>query len=234
MQKRNSEFDPFALSYVEEINRALPPGAGKTQKYARIKASHIKRQLKKKFRGTKEPMILDAGCGVGLIDKILKTTFPKISGFDISAKSVKLAQRRNPEVRYKVGDGNRFPFNNEEFDVVFAICVLHHIEPALRTQFFFEAKRVLRPGGILMVYEHNPLNPVTRLVVSRCQFDHNAILLFSTETRQLLRKTGFLPEQSDSLIFLPTESPAWRRFEEFFLAKLPFGAQYLESGIKSF
>ena len=54
-----------------------------------------------------------------------------------------------------------------------------------------EAARVLRPGGVFAIIEHNPLNPATRLIVRRLPMDRNAILLGARETRRLLRAAGF-------------------------------------------
>ena len=53
--------------------------------------------------------------------------------------------------------------------------------------------RVLRPGGIAAIFEHNPLNPLTRRVVSNCVFDEDAVLLRRRRARGLLRQAGLVP-----------------------------------------
>lgn len=233
MLKSKNNFDSFASSYQKELNQAIPMGFGEAKKFTRIKVMNLRRRIEKIFGNEKNLALLDAGCGVGLTDELLKPFYPNLAGFDISSESIKLAKERNPEIQYKLSDGIRIPFCDQAFDLVFAICVLHHIPPTERLVFFNEIHRVLRPKGAFFIYEHNPWNPLTRLIVSRCAFDQNAFLLSFTETRQLLRKSGFIPNQSGSLIFLPTENSAWQRFEESFFAKLPLGAQYFESGIKT-
>ena len=60
------------------------------------------------------------------------------------------------------------PVPDASVDVVFAICVVHHVPPAHWGAFAAEMARVLRPGGVAAIFEHNPLNPVTRRVVSNC------------------------------------------------------------------
>ena len=45
--------------------------------------------------------------------------------------------------------------------------------------FVADMVRVTRPGGLVCVIEHNPLNPLTRLAVNRCPFDADAVLLRS-------------------------------------------------------
>ena len=53
-------------------------------------------------------------------------------------------------------------------------------------------RRVVRPGGLVCVIEHNPLNPLTRsLAVSRCEFDSDAVLLGASTTRKLMAAGGF-------------------------------------------
>src|SRR5262249_21983054 len=92
-----------------------------------------------------------------------------------------------------------------------------------------EAKRVVRPGGLVCLIEHNPFNPFTRLAVLRCPFDADAVLLSAREAKRLLASAGLLGIEAGHFLFFPTESlrPLERR-----LRKLPLGAQYLAVGEK--
>jgi hypothetical protein len=62
-----------------------------------------------------------------------------------------------------------------------------------------EIQRVLRPGGVFSLIEHNPLNPVTRLIVSRTPVDGNAKLLTASghATAHLF---GRGPSSADALL----------------------------------
>ena len=82
-------------------------------------------------------------------------------------------------------DGTALPFTKEIFDLVLAICVFHHIPPSERPYVMREIHRILRPGGIVAVFEHNPLNPLTRYVVKQCEFDIDAELLSLRETNYI-------------------------------------------------
>jgi len=226
------EFDRFAGSYESELRRALLPGLGEGAKYARIKAEHLRRRIAVAFGMRSDPSLLDAGCGVGLTDEILKPSFPRLAGFDVSPESIRLARSRNPELRYEVSSGSSFPFGDGEFDVVFAICVVHHILPEQREKFFREAYRVLRAGGLFFLYEHNPWNPLTRFVVSRCSFDQDASLLSPRLCRRLLKQGGFVPAGRGSILFLPLEAAIWQAWEARWLSRFPCGAQYFETGRK--
>ena len=58
-----------------------------------------------------------------------------------------------------------------------AICVLHHVPMSNRFKLVNEMVRVARPQGIVAIFEHNPLNPLTRHAVNSCELDKDAILL---------------------------------------------------------
>jgi hypothetical protein len=86
--------------------------------------------------------------------------------------------------------------------------------------------RVTRPGGLVCIIEHNPLNPMTRLAVNRCPFDEDAVLLRSRKCEALLARAGAANIQTSFFLLLPTKMRLARRFETV-LGALPFGAQYL-------
>jgi hypothetical protein len=107
--------------------------------------------------------------------------------------------------------------------------VFHHIPPGERACWVSELRRVIRPGGALFVFEHNPLNPLTRKVVNDCPFDEDAILLPRRETTTLLRDAGFEDVAADYIVFFPQALAVLRPLERR-LAWLPAGAQYAVHG----
>ena len=64
-----------------------------------------------------------------------------------------------------------------------------------------------KQGGLFAVYEHNPINPMTRWAVWRCPFDHDAVLLRSGKVRELLRNQGFEIVKCRYLFFMPFDRP---------------------------
>ena len=92
--------------------------------------------------------------------------------------------------------------------------------------FLAEMARVTRPGGIVAVFEHTPLNPVTRKVVRDCVFDENAVLLRACPLASRMRRAGLSVAEIRQILFLPVAAPAWLRLERRLLAKIPLGAQY--------
>ena len=83
-----------------------------------------------------------------------------------------------------------------------------------------------RPGGLFAVYEHNPLNPLTKVAVWRCPFDHDAVLLRMRRVIDLLSAQGFEIVEKRYLFFVPIDA-AWARRADRALAWCPLGAQYV-------
>lgn len=222
-QATNPEFDEYDESYQEVVENAMK-FSGMSHDYAtRVKADLIIATALKRFGTLNNRSILDVGCGIGLTDVHLQGQPWAISSTDISPKSIDQARVRNPGVNYVVGDEDRLPFDDESFDVCFTICVMHHVPPQQWTSFLKEMRRVLKPGGIAMILEHNPLNPLTRVVVSKIPFDANAVLLSARTLRGHLRQAQLKPVKSQYFLFSP-----WERlgFVDRFFGWLPLGAQY--------
>jgi hypothetical protein len=92
-----------------------------------------------------------------------------------------------------------------------------------------ELRRVVRPGGLVAVIEHNPFNPLTKLAVSRCEFDRDAVLLRAAKTERLMKGAGLLSVESDYFLFFPFKAGIAQRTERA-IRKLPLGAQYMTCG----
>jgi SAM-dependent methyltransferase len=120
----------------------------------------------------------------------------------------------------------QIPFGDAEFDFVTAVCVYHHVPPADRGRLTAEIGRVLRPGGIFCMIEHNPVNPVTRLIVSRTPVDADAILLPAEEARELIAGAGFAPLEQEYFLYFPQALYRLLGRLETALAKVPLGGQY--------
>ena len=173
--------------------------------------------------------MLDVGCGVGSLHPLLRGTVGRLSGIDVSSASIAQARAENGDVDYRAFDGRSFPFDDAGFDLVTAICVLHHVAPAEWTHFMNEMRRVVRPGGLICVIEHNPLNPLTRLAVARCEFDRDAVLFGAGRARKLMAAGGLREIGSRHFLLLPWETKS-ARLVEGALGNVPLGAQYAVFG----
>ncbi|MFN6107884.1 MAG: class I SAM-dependent methyltransferase, partial [Planctomycetaceae bacterium] len=117
------------------------------------------------------------------------------------------------------------PFATDSFDLAYAACVFHHIPAERHAGVLRELHRVVRPGGALMLYEHNPWNPVVVRVVRGCPFDERAILIPAPALRNKVREAGFTQVVTTHRVFFPRPLHALRWLEQW-LGWLPLGAQY--------
>lgn len=168
--------------------------------------------------------VLDFGCGIGRSMPHLRELFPDadIVGCDPSADSLANARSQNPSCRFVTND-ELDP--DCKFDLVIASCVFHHIPPENRQMAMRFCYSRLREGGHFVIFEHNPINPVTRRLVKQCPFDADAVLLTMRETIDRMRNAHFKVDESNYCLFFPKPLAALRSLEKY-LGWLPMGGQY--------
>jgi len=225
---KQSEFDKFAHEYAE-LHRANIAASGEGPEYfAEYKIRDL-RDLWAAAGGAAAPQrVLDFGAGIGGSVEYLRRYFPvaRLTCVDVSLASLRIAAQRVPDAAEFVAfDGSRLPFADGSFDCAFSACVFHHIEPACHVALLAELHRVLRPGGLVMIYEHNPLNPLTVRAVRTCPFDENAILMRAGTLKQRLVDAGFAAATARYRLFFPRALRLLRPVEHW-LNWLPLGAQY--------
>lgn len=100
--------------------------------------------------------ILDIGCGVGAFVRRLREFSPQVYGFDIDRESVTTAAAEGlPNLALAVGE--HLPYQDASFDVIFLHEVLEHVDDDVAT--LREARRVLAPGGRVVIFVPNRLYP---------------------------------------------------------------------------
>jgi ubiquinone/menaquinone biosynthesis C-methylase UbiE len=222
-------FDAYATSYADAVNDSITASGEDVTYFARRKANEVARWLH--AAGVRRPArALDFGCGTGLSTASLSETLGaecEVTGVDVSAESVWEARARHggPARRFVHADAPALPFDDGTFDVVFTACVFHHIARGGQLHWSRELARVLRPGGVAFVFEHNPLNPVTVRAVRACPFDEGVELLRPGYTRALLAAAGLDAERPRFYFFFPSALRALRPAERW-LGAVPLGAQY--------
>jgi len=103
---------------------------------------------------------LDLGCGNGRLYELFKDKKVEYIGVDNCRKLIDLAKKKYPDVQFIIGDALRLPFEDNKFDLVFSIALLHHIpSQTYRLQVLKEIKRVLKPGGLLILTVWNLYQP---------------------------------------------------------------------------
>lgn len=223
-----AEFDQFAEEYLATHTENLKISGEAPDYFARYKIEEVRRRWSRERRP--EPRaVLDFGCGIGASLPHLHEVFPnaRVTGLDVSEKSLAIARTRTPDaVDLVLHDGGAaLPLPPASFDFIFTACVFHHIDADLHEPLFSSLRALLNPGGVLCVFEHNPVNPVTRYIVATCPFDANAVLLPSQTLKSRVRSAGFKKTDVSYTGFFPGSLRMLRPLEPS-LKRLPVGAQY--------
>ena len=132
--------------------------------------------------------VLDVGCGNGFIAHHLTAMLGEpVVGID-------LAKRTAAPIAYLCYDGKRLPIANQCFDTVLLCYVLHHAQDF--DLIMSEVRRVLRPGGLVVVYEDIPCCWLDRVVcwIHKRQWQHRTgpcTFRLTTVWRTLFSSAGF-------------------------------------------
>jgi len=177
--------------------------------------------------------VLDFGCGDGNSAQYFfkHLRIKHYYGVDIDAESIAVAQERNLQnCTFSTFDGENLPFPDESFDLVFIACVFHHVDSSFHVKLLRQCNRVLKRGdggGRLYIFEHNPLNPVTRKIVRDCPFDKDAVLISSRKMGTLLKCASFSETKRKYTIFFPRKNLFKLLLPlEQHLSWCPLGGQY--------
>jgi len=226
-----AEFDRHAQSYDGGLDNPIKRMMGDSaDQFIAVKA----RWLLRREPGLKKGglAVLDYGCGAGDLMRVLGELGARadFTGCDVSAGMLAEVGKRwpaalGPAPALATQDGARTPFADRQFDVVTISAVLHHVPIDERQAVYRELGRVLKPGGRLYVFEHNPRNPLVRHVIARTPIDENAILLDAREVQDGLLGVARYELETDYLMFMPP-GLGWLRPVDRALAWLPLGAQY--------
>jgi SAM-dependent methyltransferase len=221
----HTDYDRYRDRYHEELDRAVSFSGATHDFFTRAKADELLRLVGRHLGDPARLDALDVGCGIGLTDRALTGRFRSLTGTDVSPGVLEKAAAENPGVRYELAERGELPFHGDAFDLVFAVCVVQVVPPAERPQFVAELARVTRRTGLAVVFEHNPYNPLTRLVVRRCEFGEDARMLTQRETISLLREAGLEPIGRGFLLLFPSRRKRVLALERT-LRRAPLGAQY--------
>jgi ubiquinone/menaquinone biosynthesis C-methylase UbiE len=88
---------------------------------------------------------LDLGCGTGGLCAMAAARGARTAGMDASQNMIGFAQRRYPDIEFKVGELEQPPYDDGSFDVVTAQNSVQFAED--RVTALRRAKRLLMPGG---------------------------------------------------------------------------------------
>jgi len=221
----SAPFDAYKDSYREAVESSIAFSGLNLEFFTEHKVSHLLHLARTRLGPPSSLRVADVGCGVGLSDGALAPAVGELHGVDMARGALETAARDNPRVHYHHFDGDRLPFEDGALDLAFAINVFHHVPSQDRPRLVSEMARIVRRGGLVAIYEHNPLNPLTRLAVSRCAFDADAVLLGREELARLACAAGLEPIVESYIVFFPWRARLFSLIERA-LGWLPLGAQH--------
>jgi SAM-dependent methyltransferase len=225
----HDELFELGSSYDEMLQRGIGL-AGETKDYfidGRVAC------LRSRLAGDAQHInsILDFACGVGDASSPLADAFgaTEVVGVDVAIGAVEEARRRVTDDRVRFALLDDIP-RQGRFDLCYVNGTYHHIPPGQRLSVTRRIHELLRPGGILALFENNPWSIPARLVMRRIPFDRDAVMLRPATARRLLITSGFATTtRVDYLFFFPRALGPLRNIEPG-LRRVPLGAQYLVSG----
>jgi SAM-dependent methyltransferase len=212
----DAKFDAYARDYADLISQNVRLTGESSDYFAEHKLQCLER-----LGIAADTAVLDYGCGIGGLTAKLVARFRSVHGFDPSQESLALARTHAPAATFS---SNLDTVPEAEFGLAIVANVLHHIPPAERPGVIRTIRSKLAPTGRLVVFEHNPWNPLTQRAVAVCPFDDDAVLLWPREVKKLLRDCEFDGIRQDYILFFPRFLAALRPLEPK-LGWLMLGAQ---------
>jgi|GEM_PF-4434131 len=121
--------------------------------------------LKARFGTLENLAAADIGCMDGRAETALAGNFGRLAASDLVEANLQKARARGlAGVEWKlqppVGNPVRLVFKNDEFDAVTAFSLFHHYDGPARVQTLAEFSRIVRPGGLAVIFEANPYCPI--------------------------------------------------------------------------
>ena len=215
--QKKINFDNYADNYNEHINKSFGSLENNLDYYHIKKSEILKMEL-----GYQPKKILDLGCGVGTMLKLLSKQFPDSIFYaqDESPKSMDYIKKNHPNVNC-LSDLN----TEEKFDLIFLSNVIHHVKSSERDDLFKKIHSLLNPEGKLFIFEHNPYNPLTLKLVANCEFDADAELIKKKDLIKICKRNNLKIFKSGYIHFFPSKLGFLFKIENY-LKWLFLGAQY--------
>ena len=218
-----AQFDEYADRYQEHMSNSVGLAGLNPVYFDRLKYAYLNKFV---FTSNAVKTVLDFGCGIGNLSSLIAKSRPdlEVTGFDISSKSLDLAKQRSagiPNLHYSCN-----LISSSRFDVILAANVFHHIPAEDRIKTISGLKEKMDNNSRLIIFEHNPINPITKYVVSTCAFDKDAKLLTPGEVKNLATTCGLHTIRKFYTTFIPFNNKLLWNFE-FKLFWLPIGAQFM-------
>lgn len=139
--------------------------------------------------------VCDLGCGPGQVARVLRDAGVRVFGLDLSPEMLDHARRLNPDVEFREGNLLTLPLPDNSLSGIAAFYAIVNIPAESLPTAFAEMRRVLAPGGLLLIAFHiggDVVRPEemwgTRVSIEFYQFDRSMI-------QRMLEEAGFRVEE---------------------------------------
>jgi SAM-dependent methyltransferase len=165
--------------------------------------------------------VLDVGCGTGALAGWIQRAGYDVTGVDASTGMLVEALENGVGAVF-AAYSSALPFEDGTFDLSLSVATMHHLEtPERVADTIYEMGRVVRSGGYVLIWDHNPLNPYWPILMKRVPQDHGDERLVSVwEILDGVRQAGLHPVRAARTGLVPDFMPAavmpvWTRVEQF-------------------
>jgi SAM-dependent methyltransferase len=116
-------------------------------------------------------LVLDVGCGTGQLGAAIAGEGYDVYGVDLAPSMIRRARERGLAGTF-AGVTTALPFADDSFDLALTVATLHHLEtPDRVARTVSQMGRVVRPGGFVVLWDHNPANPYWPILMKRVPQD---------------------------------------------------------------
>jgi len=136
-------YDSAAAAYAEHLSAELE---------RKPLDRHLLNRFAEETRG--RGLVADLGCGPGHVARYLSQQGVTIFGLDVSPKMVAIARSANPDLDFRVGDIRHLDVSDGALVGAVLFYAIVHCDSTELTPLFQEVRRVLVPGGLVLVSFH--------------------------------------------------------------------------------
>jgi 2-polyprenyl-3-methyl-5-hydroxy-6-metoxy-1,4-benzoquinol methylase len=214
-----------AARYDEELAQGLSLAGEDAMYFAQHRARAVRERVSS--IGLPVSRVCEFGCGLGRNLKALAAVFPhaRLLGLDAAPTMVQRARELCTDDRIEFRDSTGAD-DDSPFDLVFLNGVMHHVPREERSALMHRLRALLKPGGMLAIFDNNPLNPGAMWVMRRIPFDRDAQPLLPWTLERLAIAAGLRATAIRTHFYFPNALRALRGVEPW-LTRVPLGAQYV-------
>jgi ubiquinone/menaquinone biosynthesis C-methylase UbiE len=175
---RRAYYNRFSHLYDAFVNLHARRDAGDTRNFL-VKAARLEERP--------HPYILDICCGTGAVTTAFANQYPDsvTVGYDFSHGMLLKVREKScgPAIILIEGDAATLPFMDESFDVITCSHALYELKKPARQAALHEMKRVIRPGGVVLIMEHEvPGHPLVKIL-----FNLRMLTMGSVDSKEFVK-----------------------------------------------